>query len=169
MKNLCAVIFRKMIRLVNVDHLCVTLLVLLMGWLLPFASINLTVFNPVKKALADFSMTDIFYEIQNSSGVKEFNDDIVLVDMTELYDRRKIAQCIRNITRCQPKVFVIAGTPSCQMLRHHRHPQILRVSWGGGAVHKVEAVERSCGELRNSLEMNEMLKRLKYMDILFIL
>ena len=107
MKNLCAVIFRKMIRLVNVDHLCVTLLVLLMGWLLPFASINLTVFNPVKKALADFSMTDIFYEIQNSSGVKEFNDDIVLVDMTELYDRRKIAQCIRNITRCQPKVFVI--------------------------------------------------------------
>ena len=107
MKNLCAVIFRKMIRLVNVDHLCVTLLVLLMGWLLTFASINLTVFNPVKKALADFSMTDIFYEIQNSSGVKEFNDDIVLVDMTELYDRRKIAQCIRNITRCQPKVFVI--------------------------------------------------------------
>lgn len=72
-----------------------------------FASINLTVFNPVKKAFADFSMTDIFYEIQNSSGVKEFNNDIVLVDMTELYDRRKIAQSIRDIASCQPKVFVI--------------------------------------------------------------
>lgn len=84
--------FRKLAGWVNVDHLIVTLLVLFLGWLLAFASINLTVFNPVKKAFADFSMTDIFYEIQNSSGVKEFNNDIVLVDMTELYDRRKIAQ-----------------------------------------------------------------------------
>lgn len=99
--------FHKLVGLVNVDHLSVTLLVLLMGWLLTFASINLTVFNPVKKAFADFSMTDIFYEIQNSSGVKEFNKDIVLVDMTELYDRREIARCIRDITRCEPKVFVI--------------------------------------------------------------
>lgn len=52
-------------------------------------------------------MTDIYYEIQNSSGVKEINNDIVLVDMTELYDRRKIAACIEDIERCQPKVFVI--------------------------------------------------------------
>ncbi len=107
MKKVCAMFFRKLVGLVKVDHLCVTLLVLLMGWLLTFASINLTVFNPVKKAFADFSMTDIFYEIQNSSGVKEFNKDIVLVDMTELYDRREIAQCIRDIAHCQPKVFVI--------------------------------------------------------------
>ena len=99
--------FRKLAGWVNVDHLIVTLLVLFLGWLLAFASINLTVFNPVKKAFADFSMTDIFYEIQNSSGVKEFNNDIVLVDMTELYDRRKIAQSIRDIASCQPKVFVI--------------------------------------------------------------
>ena len=99
--------FRKLAGWVNVDHLIVTLLVLFLGWLLAFASINLTVFNPVKKAFADFSMTDIFYEIQNSSGVKEFNNDIVLVDMTELYDRRKIAPSIRYIASCQPKVFVI--------------------------------------------------------------
>jgi hypothetical protein len=31
-----------------------------MGWLLAFASINLTVVNPVKKAFSDFSMTDVF-------------------------------------------------------------------------------------------------------------
>lgn len=30
-----------------------------MGWLLAFASINLTVVNPVKKAFSDFSMTDV--------------------------------------------------------------------------------------------------------------
>ncbi len=107
MKKLHTIFFHKLAGLINVDHLCVTMLVLLMGWLLTFASINLTVFNPIKKALADFSMTDIFYEIQNSSGVKEINKDIVLVDMTELYDRRKIAQCISDINRCQPRVFVI--------------------------------------------------------------
>lgn len=96
-----------LIRLINVDHLCVTLIVLFIGWLLAFASINLTFINPIKKAFADFSMTDIYYEIQNSSGVKEINNDIVLVDMTDLYDRRQIAACIEQIEQCQPKVFVI--------------------------------------------------------------
>ena len=62
-----------------------------------FASINLTVVNPVKKAFSDFSMTDVFYEIQNSSGVKEINNDIVLVDMTELYDRRKMPGMKRSL------------------------------------------------------------------------
>lgn len=94
-------------RLISIDHLCITLLVLFMGWLLAFASINLTVVNPVKKAFSDFSMTDVFYEIQNSSGVKEINNDIVLVDMTELYDRRKIADCMTNINKCNPKVLVV--------------------------------------------------------------
>lgn len=92
---------------INADHLCITLMVLFIGWILAFASINLTVIDPVKKAFADFSMTDIYYEIQNSSGVKEINNDIVLVDMTELYDRRQIAKCMEDIERCRPKVFVI--------------------------------------------------------------
>lgn len=98
---------KRIIGFVNVDHLCVTLIVLFLGWFLAFASINLSVIDPVKKAFADFSMTDIYYEIQNSSGVKEINNDIVLVDMTELYDRRKIASCIEDIEKCQPKVFVV--------------------------------------------------------------
>lgn len=93
--------------IVSVDHLMVTLIVLFMGWLLAFASINLTVVNPVKKAFSDFSMTDVYYEIQNSSGVKEVNSDIVLVDMTDLYDRRKIADCMTAINSCRPKVFVV--------------------------------------------------------------
>lgn len=96
-----------MLRYINADHLCVTLMVLFIGWVLAFASINLSVIDPVKKAFADFSMMDIYYEIQNSSGGKEMNSDIVLVDMTELYDRRQIAECIENIEKCQPKVFVI--------------------------------------------------------------
>lgn len=94
-------------KFISIDHLCVTLIVLFLGWFLAFASINLTVLDPVKKAFADFSMTDIYYEIQNSNGVKEINNDIVLVDMTELYDRRQIAKCIEDIEKCQPKVFVI--------------------------------------------------------------
>ena len=97
----------KISRILSFDHVCITLLVLLMGWLLAFASINLTVVNPVKKAFSDFSMTDVYYEIQNSSGVKEINSDIVLVDMTELYDRRKIADCMTAINQCQSKVFVV--------------------------------------------------------------
>lgn len=97
--------FRKLAGWVNVDHLIVTLLVLFLGWLLAFASINLTVFNPVKKAFADFSMTDIFYEIQNSSGVKEFNNDIVLGDMTELY-----------VAARSPKAFAISQVASLRCL-----------------------------------------------------
>ncbi len=97
----------KVTRFIQLDHVCVTLIVLFLGWLLAYASINLTIVDPVKRAFSDFSMTDIYYEIQNSSGVKELNNDIVLVDMTDLYDRRKLADCISEIAQCQPKVFVI--------------------------------------------------------------
>lgn len=36
---------------IGIDHLGVTLMVLLLGWLFAIASINLTVFNPIKKSL----------------------------------------------------------------------------------------------------------------------
>lgn len=58
---------KRIIGFVNVDHLCVTLIVLFLGWFLAFASINLSVIDPVKKAFADFSMTDLIVDVGHLS------------------------------------------------------------------------------------------------------
>lgn len=88
------------------DHLLVCILVFIIGSLLAFASVNFTVFSPMKRALEDFSMTDVYYEIQRS-GDLEMNTDIILVDMTRQRMRGDIARTIREINRCRPKVLVI--------------------------------------------------------------
>lgn len=88
------------------DHFFVCILVFVIGGLLAFASVNFTVFSPMKRALEDFSMTDVYYEIQRS-GELEMNNDITIVDMTHLRTRGDIARTIREINGCRPKVLVI--------------------------------------------------------------
>lgn len=90
-----------------IDYIVVSCLVMLLGGILTYASVNLAVFNPVKRAFQDFSMTDVYYEIQHDEGVTELNSDITLVDMTELYDRKAIANCMNEILKCNPKCVVV--------------------------------------------------------------
>lgn len=85
------------------DHLAVCALLGIVGWLLIIISTKIALFDPVKAAFEDFSMTDVFFEIQKS-GQKIQNNDIVIVDVTDLITRDDIAQTIRNIKSCQPKV-----------------------------------------------------------------
>ena len=89
------------------DHLGVCLVVLLLGYILVFASLNLSIFNPLKHALNDFKMTDVYFEMLRSDDGQELNDDIVLVDMTRQTARDEIAQTITDINSCQPKVLMV--------------------------------------------------------------
>lgn len=92
--------------LLHWDHLCVFLMSVVVALVLGFLSLNLTIFNPLQRAFEDFSMTDVYYEMQRSDEM-ELNSDIVLVDMTELRDRGEIGQAISDINACQPKVLTI--------------------------------------------------------------
>ncbi len=74
------IILHYILHLINADHVCVTLIVLFLGWFLAFASINLTVFDPVKKAFADFSMTDVYYEIQATTADNDKTNVTALIE-----------------------------------------------------------------------------------------
>lgn len=85
------------------DHLAICLMMGLLGWLLILITSKISIFDPVKAAFDDFSMTDVFFEIQ-SNGYAEYDDNIVIVDMTELNTRDAIARVITDIKSCQPRV-----------------------------------------------------------------
>lgn len=91
----------------SLDHIFVTLVVFLFASLLAFLSLNLSIFNPLKRALDDFTMTDIYYQIMDSSGANEISDQITMVDMTKQYRREDIARTVQNIMKCKPKVLLV--------------------------------------------------------------
>ena len=78
----------------------------LLGWLLILITSKISIFDPVSAAFEDFSMTDVYFEIQKN-GTAKYDDNIVIVDMTELNSRDAIAQVITDIKSCKPKVLGI--------------------------------------------------------------
>ena len=90
----------------SVDHLMVCLGVVVLGVMLWLMGSNLGVFSPLKRALEDFSMTDVYFEMQHRSN-SVAQDSIVLVDMTELVNRDKIAEVIDDISACGPRVLLV--------------------------------------------------------------
>ncbi|MBO7467537.1 MAG: CHASE2 domain-containing protein [Bacteroidaceae bacterium] len=84
------------------DHLIIVLSAYVQLWALGFIAINLDFFNPISEALDNFSISDIFFEIQQSNSTKEENDLITIVDMTELYSRGDIATLLEEINLFNP-------------------------------------------------------------------
>lgn len=60
--------------------------------------------EPVKRAIKDFSFTDIYYEILNDTGEPELCPYITIVDLTNLTNRTDIAHTMSEIMEAQPKV-----------------------------------------------------------------
>lgn len=60
--------------------------------------------NPMKRALENFSFTDIYYEILRDSGEPDTSRVITIVDITRLTNRTDIANTLRDIEAAGPKV-----------------------------------------------------------------
>lgn len=60
--------------------------------------------NPMKRALENFSFTDIYYEILRDSGDPDTSRVITIVDLTRLTNRTDIANTLRDIEAAGPKV-----------------------------------------------------------------
>jgi len=69
--------------------------------------VNFTIFNPVTRALSDFKMTDIYFAIERMGGQPKWSNDIVLIDITEQYNRDEIAQTLQQVTACEPKTVMV--------------------------------------------------------------
>lgn len=84
-----------------IRHIMVTFLaVAIMGF---FAIITVIAkpLDPIKRTIADFSFTDIYYEIYNETDTCRF---ITIVDMTKVIKRSDIAKVLTDIEECKPKV-----------------------------------------------------------------
>lgn len=88
-------------------HLSITIIAFMVVGAFALVTINVSFLNPIARALQDFSMTDMYYQALQSTAMPDTNQAITIVDMTELYERRSIAETIEHIQTEQPKVLGI--------------------------------------------------------------
>lgn len=85
----------------HIDHLIITATAFLFLSLFGLVTFNVDFLNPVERSLDNFSLSDMFFQIEHSSE-PEKNGLITLVDMTELHSRGDIAMLLEQIDECHP-------------------------------------------------------------------
>ena len=85
----------------HLDHIFVVFLTLVLLWLLSLCIVNISFLKPIDRALDEFSITDMFWEIENTK-VPDTCQLITLVDMTELHSRADIGQLLSQIDAHNP-------------------------------------------------------------------
>lgn len=85
-------------------HLSVTFLSICISALFALVAIFARPLDPVRRAVKDFSFTDIYYEILKESSVPDTCRIVTIVDMTRLTARMDIAALLQEIETHNPKV-----------------------------------------------------------------
>lgn len=91
-------------RLFSTSHVIVAILLLLMVKVLAEVTTRLSFFDPVQRAINNFSISDIYYQVLEEADNKTESPFITIVDASTLYDRGRIAEAIHEINACQPAV-----------------------------------------------------------------
>lgn len=79
------------------NHLIVTLIAILIMGVVALVTLFVKPLDPVKRAIEDFSFTDIYYEIINDTMDPEENQQVTIVDLTQQTSRSDIAQTLMDI------------------------------------------------------------------------
>ena len=86
------------------DHIIVTALTMLLLGVLLWLSFNIKFLSPIAHAVREFSLSDMYYQIDwDSDRPMEYSSDVVIVDITKLRDRGAIANVIEMVKDCSPK------------------------------------------------------------------
>ena len=88
--------------LIHLDHLLITLLACLIMLVLGAFTFKTSLMSPVAKALKNLSVTDIFFNIENSTMPADTCDIITIVDITELTQRSDIGKLLSEIGDMNP-------------------------------------------------------------------
>lgn len=95
---------RRLLRFIfNIEHILIVFFSLGILGVVCFITVNIGFLNPIVESFDEFSMTDIFYQIENSQEDKEESHIISIVDITDVYARGEIAEVLVNIAMCEPK------------------------------------------------------------------
>lgn len=90
---------RKLLR-----HLAVTAISFVVVASFVIITLNISFLNPIATAFDDFYITDIYYQMFDTTSEPRTSKIITIVDMTELKSRREIAMTIHQIENLAPKV-----------------------------------------------------------------
>ena len=90
-----------------IDHLLIVAMVVFLATSLIEISFSVSFLNPMARALSNFSITDVFYDIGKTSDEKEKSDLVTLVDITDVYDRGELAGVVEELERIEPAVMGI--------------------------------------------------------------
>ena len=86
----------------HIEHCLITLLAFVQLIFWGTLVFNLDFLNPISNALKNFSITDVFFEIERSNDSMETNDFITLIDVTELEDREDLALLLNDLDSRSP-------------------------------------------------------------------
>jgi hypothetical protein len=64
--------------------------------------VKMSFFSPVSKAMADYSVTDFYYDIL-ATGEQDTSNITCIVDMTDLPNRRALAMALEQVNDCNPR------------------------------------------------------------------
>lgn len=91
-----------------IEHTCVCLVTAVIAGLLAFAGLNIKFLSPVARAVKEFALSDIYYQMAWSADERpETSDMITLVDITKLHQRGDIARVIQEVNALEPAVIGI--------------------------------------------------------------
>ena len=89
------------------EHLIIAVLAVLILGVGCLIIVNISFLNPISEAIDDFSMTDMFYEIDHSTTIEEESNLISIVDLTNVYDRAEIGEILTILSCANPKLLVL--------------------------------------------------------------
>lgn len=94
---------RLLLFIFNIEHLIIVFFALGLLGAICLITVNISFLNPISESVENFSITDVFYEIENSQTDKDECQIISIVDITDKYARGDIAEVLANIAMCEPK------------------------------------------------------------------
>lgn len=86
------------------DHVIIAFITIVMMQLVVHLALNVESLNPAARTIDNFRLTDVFYEISNTEEKRDTSDLITIVDMTNVYDRSRLAEIIDQVQAYEPSV-----------------------------------------------------------------
>lgn len=86
----------------HLDHLLITLLAFALLGITYLVVMNLSMFDPFKKAMGNMSSTDFFFQVAHKGS--DVNQDITIVDIKDEFNRGNLAKALATIDSLQPWV-----------------------------------------------------------------
>ncbi|MBQ0085320.1 MAG: CHASE2 domain-containing protein [Prevotella sp.] len=87
-----------------VKHIAIVFLAAIIAGFFALVALYVRPLDPIKRAIKDFSFSDIYYEIKSETDSEDLSSLITIVDLTKLTNRSDIAQTLIDIESCGPKV-----------------------------------------------------------------